>query len=369
MLKTEEIKKIELGPRQLFLFDLEKRTVVVHEEIFSQVTKCVQARRQVQALAFSESAADGLGESAFTVLQHLFWLAHDMKIQFTSAGQAISPNQARSRMIHSPEMPVELTLNQSVEGPVLGHVKGLLDQIDPEADGEAPRNENELAHRLIRKLGAWKALLEVCRTRARRQGFPGKEAIDSALAFIRTLSAKLDAVSLIHTFYEHADALARLDAEVTSLARFYDKNADHWQMLLQFARQAIQTLETFEEDANITAAYQRFKQIMTHPRPYHRVDEACRLQQTLEPCHKRILAELTEKQRAEALVQIKALIQKMKIHLDSHAADADMRNQSLYALRQHLKAVESAPTVRRIHRRMRLAEEDYEQCLDAVSGG
>jgi hypothetical protein len=369
MLKAEEIKQIELGPRQLFLFDLEDRTRALQEAVMSQLANRVEAHGETEALAFSTFAAEALGESACTVLQHLFWLAHDLKIQFTSDGRAISPDQAQSRLIHSSGKPIEVTLHPSVDAALLGRVRNLLDQIDPMVAGEAPRKEVELAQRLIRRLHVWKGRLEVCRTRARRKGFPGREEIDSALALLRTLSAKRDAASLIRACGEHAEALTQLDAEVNTLARFYDTHADQWRRLLQFARQATQTLDTVAADANIAAAYQRFKQIISHPRPYHRVEEACRLHRALKPCHERIAAAQTEKRRAEAHKQIKALIHEMKTHLDRHAADADTRNRSLYVLRQHLKAVVNAPDIRRLNRRMRSAEEDFEQLIDAVSDG
>jgi hypothetical protein len=367
MLKTEEIKRIELSPRQLFLFDLEERTVLCQEQILANLSAWVPVKGEAEVSAFVQSTADALGLSGFTVLQHLFWLAQELKIQFTSAGRAISPNEARTRLLRSAQTPVQVVLNQSVEAAVFTRVKGLLNQMGADADGEAPRDEVELAHLLARTLRAWKRQLDVCRLQARRPGFPGREKIDGALAFIRTLAAKLDAISLIHAFHEHADALARLQADVTTLTTFYDEHAERWRRLLQFAQKATETLDSLAEKENISAAYERFKQIMADPQPYHRVDEAHHLLQTLEPCHDRIVAQRTEQGRAEARLKIEALIQKMKTHLDRQAADDDARNRPLYALRQHLKAIETAPTLTRIHRQMRLADEDYELFIDGIN--
>jgi hypothetical protein len=368
MLNAEEIKKIEIGPRQLFLFDLEDHTVAVRKKVIEQAASWLQAHAEVQVLAFCESVSEGLGVSALTALQHLFWLAHDLKIQFTSAGRAISPNQARTQLIHSPKAPVALVVNQTVGAAVFKRVKGLLNRMDAEAGAEAPDDVVALAHRLTRKLHTWKSQLEICRTRARRPGFPGKKAIADALTLLRTISAKMDALCLIHAFDAHAGALARLDADIKSLTRFYDEYTDQWRRLLQFAGKAAQTLETFEADDAITAAYRRFRQILSDSSAYYHVDEACRLQRSLTPCHERILAQRTQQRRADVCLKIRRLIQKMKAHLDSHAVDDDTRNQSLYTLRQHLMAAETASTIERINRRMRSADEDYELWLDEVGG-
>lgn len=366
MLKTDEIQKIELGPRQLYLFDLEDRTLADQEQVMARLTAWVQARGEAEVIAFTRSAVDALALSALTVLQHLFWLAQDLKIQFISADKAISPNEARTLLIHSPQRPVQVMLNQSVEALVFNRVKRLLGQMEEKTGEEEPRDETELARRLARKIREWKHRLETCQILARESAFPGEAEIDSGLAFIRTISGKLDALSLIHAFFEHTEALARLEAEVNTLATFYREHAEEWRMLVQFARAAAETLDKSIHGTHITAAYERFRQILSDPRPYDRLDEATGLLRTLKPCHDRILGQQTAQCRKEALLKGEALIQKMKIHLDAHRVNVDTRNRSLYALRQRLKAIETARTMALINRQVRAAEEAYELFRDEV---
>jgi hypothetical protein len=367
MLKAEEIQKIELGHRQLYLFDLEDRTLADQEQVMAHLTAWVQAHGEAEVIAFTRSAAGALALSGLKVLQHLFWLAQDLKIQFIGADKAISPNEARTLLIRSPQRPVQVMLNQSVEALVFHRVKRLLGQMEEKGGAEEPRDETELARRLARKIREWKRRLETCQFLARESAFPGEAEIDSGLAFIRSISGKLDPLSLIHAFFEHTEALARLEAEVKTLATFYNEHGDSWRRLVQFAQRATETLASAELEADTAAAHERFKQILSNPRPYDQVDEACRLLGILKPAHDRIVVQLTEACRQEGRFRAEALIQKMKSHLDKHAAGDDMRNRSLYGLRQRLKAIEVSPTMARIKRQVRAAEEAYELFRDEVA--
>jgi hypothetical protein len=122
MLRADEVKRIELGPRQLLLFDQEDRTTVEQERVKACLTAWVQTHGEAEMVDFVQSTAAELPLSPSAVLQHLFWLAHDLEIRFTSAGKAISPNQARTRLLRSPQMAVQVVLNQSVEAAVFQRV-------------------------------------------------------------------------------------------------------------------------------------------------------------------------------------------------------------------------------------------------------
>jgi hypothetical protein len=126
MLKTEEIRKIEIGLRQRCLFDLEDQTVASQEQVWASLSAWVQAKGEAEVAAFVQFTAEALGLSEFSVLQHLFWLAQALKIQFTTAGRAISAGEARNRLLHPGRTPVHLRLNPSVASTVFSHVKDLL---------------------------------------------------------------------------------------------------------------------------------------------------------------------------------------------------------------------------------------------------
>jgi hypothetical protein len=368
MLNAEEIKRVELGPRQLLLFDQEDCATAEQERVKACLSAWVQTHGEAEVGDFVQSTAAELTLSPSVVLQHLFWLAHDLEIRFTSAGEAIPPNRARTRLLRSPQMAVQVVLNQSVEATVFQRVKDVFGQMDQDGDGADLRNEVALARHLAGKIRAWKHQLEVCRHTARRPGFPGLTEIDSGLALLRTVSAKLDAPTLIHAFDAHGDALTRLEAEVKTLSSFYAEQAGRWRRLVRFARAAAETLPANPVEVEIANAHERLREIMSHPRPYAFVEEALHLHRQLKPRHDRIVRRQTEQCREAACLKIGALIRKMKTHLNRHAADADTRNRSLYALRQHLRTTEHARTMARIRGQLRAAEEAYEIFREEVAG-
>jgi predicted nucleic acid-binding protein len=109
-----------------------------------------------------------------------------------------------------------------------------------------------------------------------------------------------------------------------------------------------------------------FKQMITSPRPYARVDDAWQLMETLRPIHERIVARQTRQCRKEAIAAAKVLIEKMQVHLRTHAASQDQSNRSLYALRMQKQLIEKAKTIDRIKHHRQIAEEAFETAWDEI---
>jgi hypothetical protein len=368
MLKAETIQKIDLGPRQLSLFDPEDRNRANQEQVMAKLTAWAQAKAaEVNVIDFTQRTAEALTLSERTVLQELFWLAHDLSIQFTSAGKALSPDQAFTILSQSPAEPVTMVLDPKIEAMVLQRVQTLFEEIAGARADAGPRDAVALARCLAHNFRLWKHCLEKWRPLARLPGFPGDEEIDHGLTFIRTISTKLDALSLINACYENAATIRRQAAEIKTLARFYDKHARMWQRLVRFAQMATETLAATELTAEETATYDRFRRILATPRPYNRVREACRDFEILKPIHDRILARQTEACRQAGLHRVEALIQRMQSRLDRHRASDHVRNRCLYALRQRLRAIEAASSMDQIGGQVRAAEEAFELLQDEVA--
>lgn len=367
MLKTETIEKIDLGPRQLSLFDLEERTRANQEQVMAKLTAWTQTKAEVNVVDFTQRTAEALALSELTVLQQLFWQAHDLSIQFTSAGKAISPGEALTLLKKPSHGPLAVVLAPGIEAMVLQRVQALFHEIAGAADDAAPRNEVALARGLASNFRAWKHRLESWRPLARRPGFPGGEEIDHGLVFIRTISTRLDALSLLSACFENAETIRRLAATIDTLATFYDEHGRQWQRLVRFAQMATETLGASALTPEEIATYHRFEQIMANPRPHDRVNEACRLAEILKPIHDRILARQTEACRQAGLLKVETLIQRMKSRLDRYRAADRVRNRCLYALRQRLKAIETASSMDRIGGQVRAAEEAFELLLDEVT--
>jgi hypothetical protein len=367
MLKTETIQKIDLGPRQLPLFDPEERNRADRERVMARLTAWARTKAEVSVMDFTLRTAEALALSELTVLQQLFWQAHDLKIQFTSAGKAISPDQAFTFLSRSPPEPVAMVLDPRIEARVFQRVQALFQEIAGTGAEAGPGDAVALARGLAHNFRLWKHCLEKWRPLARLPGFPGGAEIDQGLYFIRTIAAKIDAHSLIGACSENAATIRRLAAEIDSLATFYDEHARMWQRLVRFAQMATETLAATELTAEETATYDRFRRILATPRPYDRVKAAGRDFEILKPIHDRILARQTEACRQEGLHRVEVLIQRMKSRLDRHRAGDRVRNRCLYALRQALQAIKTGSSMDHITSQVRAAEEAFELLQDEVA--
>ncbi len=359
---VKQIRDIVLGPRQILLFDFENQTLAEQNQMMAMVAGHIEMHGTVSLGDLVKMAVNVPGWSEFKVLQHLFWLAHDLKLQFSMDQQIVPPGTAKNILIESAAaaLRMRVVLNKPVEETVFCEVKLFFRQISDEADSHDDHDQAEFALRLLRRIRAWKNTLESCRILSQRPGFPGARDIDANLDIIESITAKLDPFSLIHTFYENTGKIALLVKSVKTLAGFYADHSDRWQMLVRFANESSQTMAAPPEDPVVAAAYQRFNRILFSPQPYDKVDEACRLLKIVKPHHDRIVEKQTAQCRHAALSKVESLIGKMKAHLQAHDGSEDLQNQSLYALRTKINCINAAKTIPMIKSQRLSAEETFE---------
>lgn len=362
------IGEIDLGPRQMFLFEAEEQASSDQKRVLDCLTGHVEKHGQAQLNRFVQWAGDALGWDAFTVLQHLFRLAHDLEINFSSNGAQITAGEAKQILMDSPEANLQVVLNRPVDAAVFERVKKFFKQIAEDPGSVDHLDQVELARRLAGRLRAWKRDLDRCRMLAGRPGFPGKSDIDEGLDFIYAISRKADAFSLIHTFFTDAAPLGRLAETVHTIRAFYADDARRWQMLVEFADACKHTLSGRTDEPFLAEAYGRFKTILALPRPFDRVDEAWQLYRLLKSHHDKIVAQQTQECRETALAKVGSLVRDMSKHLEAHGADDDLRNQALFALRVKLRCINESKNIDRIKRHVLAAEEAFEMFWDEVVG-
>ncbi|MGD9368635.1 MAG: hypothetical protein PVH87_23240 [Desulfobacteraceae bacterium] len=367
-MKDIRIREIDLGPRQMLLFDAEEQASANQKRVFDCLAGHVEKHGQAQLNRFVQWAGDALGWDAFTVLQHLFRLAHDLEINFRSNGAQITAGEAKQVLMDSPEANLQVVLNKPVDEAVFRRVKAFFKQIAEDPGSVDPLDQVELARRLAGRLRAWKRDLDGCRILAGRPGFPGKSDIDDGLDFILAISRKSDAFSLIQAFFADAVPLGRLAETVHAIRAFYADDARRWQMLLEFAEACKKTLSVKMDEPCVAEAYGRFQTILALPRPYDQVDEAWQLYRLLKSHHDRIAAQQTQQCRETALSKVGSLIRDMGKHLEAHGADDDLRNQALFTLRVKLRCINESKNIGRIERHVLAAEEAFEIFWDEAAG-
>ncbi|MGD9247126.1 MAG: hypothetical protein PVI60_04155 [Desulfobacteraceae bacterium] len=368
MLKESLIRNIEMGPRQIFLFDTEDETSADRQRIRNYLTDRYETKGQAELNDFIPSAVEALGLDAFKVLQHLFWLAHDLEIHFRRDRQDLPANEARQMLIESPRVNLQVVLNKPVDEAVFHGVKAFYKKICPDADPDAHNDQFEFARRLARLVHQWQQDLLSCRRSAGIPGFPGQRDIDDGLDFIVSAFQKLDPFSLIHAFYANMEPIGRLAQMVRTLSDFYSEEAQRWKMLIEFSDAANNTILGIDEKPSVDEPYDRLKMILSSPRPYNRVDEAWQLYRSVKPHHDKILAQQLRQFRETALVRVEALIGDMRALLDKHGADADLRNHSLFALRVKIRSINDSKSIDRIKIHLLAAQETFEAFRDEVAG-
>jgi hypothetical protein len=366
-LTDKELRTIETGPRQCCLFTAEENEVEAEQErVMTHITAAVQMHGHAPVLDFVREAAAELALSPFRILQHLFWLAHDLKLHFRKHDGLVAPSIAKQHLVESPQSPLRVVFNKPVDEALFAGVKAHLMAAAGDPALGTCDDQIEFARLAARHIRDWKQSLESCRHLARQPGFPGEKDIDAGLERIETISTKLDAFSLIHTLSAHRQAITGLAEEVRLLSDFYRNHGERWQMLVQWADEFQRTIGPAPQDPDAEGHFSRFKQIVSSQRPYARVDDAWQLMEALRPVHERIVVQQTRQGRAEAIAAAEALVQKMKKHLHIHAASQDLSNRSLYALRTQIQNIHAAKTIDRIKHHLQAAEEDFETAWDEV---
>ncbi len=353
-------QNIELGPRQLSLFESESDAAAEQDCLKACIVGSIGNEGQFDLFDMLQMAAGTLGWSESKVLQHLFWLAQDFEILFKIDKKKITISEARNILITSISPDVQIALNEPADESVFLKVMISYQRVCDNANTDAVYDQAEFARLIISAIRDWKSTLESCRRHAQRPLFPGKKDIETGLALIKLLSEKQDSFSLIHAFYEKSDEIELVAKIIEAMAGFYEHHKDRWQRMIDFAHESKDTLTNCTENPEVVSSYKRFTQILSSPRPYDLVDEADRLFKKLKIQSDKIVAHHTSQRRSDALSNVSSLIEKMKSHLQTHAASDDLRNQALYPLHVTYNQIKTAGTIRRIDRFMQEAQDAFE---------
>ena len=366
-LTDKELRTIEIGPRQRCLFMPEENELEAEQaRVMACITAAVQMHGQAPVVDFAQVAADELALSPFRILQHLFWLAYDLKLLFRKDGELVDPGVAKQLLVESPQPDLRLVLNEPVDEALFAAVKTHLKEVTGDPRLAACEDQIEFARLAARCIRDWKQSLESFRHLARQPGFPGEKDIDAGLELIMAISAKLDAFSLIHTLGVQQETITGLANEIRLLSDFYRNHGERWQMLVRQADEFQRTIGQMPQDPATERHFAGFRQIVSSARPYERVDEAWQLMKALGPIHERIAARQTRQCREEAIAATEVLVQKMKKHLHIHAGSQDLSNRSLYALRTQQQYIHAAKTIDRIRCHRQAAEEAFESAWDEI---
>ncbi len=366
MLTEKQISQIELGPRQLLLFDFEDTVSAELDQTLTCLTAYIETYATAVLDDFLPEAAARTHNSEFNILQHLFWLTNDLRLSFRESGRNISPAKAKEFLVQSPDSQVEIALNKPVDEVIVKSTKESFKRIDGDQSGLERMDQIAFARCLARQIKQWERALQAWRPLAQQPGFPGPMDLDAGLAAVKSICKTFDPFSLINAFHQKAEFIADLADQIRTLGRFYQDHGGNWPLLVKLAADFKNTIGLDPQDETIAAAWERFNSIVLSARPYADVKEAWQLMRVLKPRHDQIALRQLQKYGTARKMKIENLIQRMKKHLQTHGASENLCHESLYALRKTINGIDAAKSTAMIDRQVQAAAEAFETTWEMV---
>ena len=364
-MKKQSIKDISLGPRQLQL-GFENHLLTTRDRVMSCIT--VQTQRSGCALLdeILQHAEERHGIPESEILQHVFWLAQDLKIEFRAGEETLDPHETKKMLLKSAEQAVDIIPTRSVDEAVFENVKQFYRTV---AGGKYPEDcddQYDFSRLLEKRIRRWEISLESIHPAAQQPYFPGEREIEDCLAVLKTLSERRDAFSLITVFCENKEQILKLAEDVGKLSGFYAWHRKLWENLVDSVERFALYLAELRKEPGIAESLERLKQILLSPEPYVLVEEAAELLERVEACHTDIIRRKTEEERGAALEKVRQMLERLTGHLDDHQADADLRGNSLYPIRQIDKRIHTAETIQAIRQFVGEAEDTFDDFWEEI---
>jgi len=358
-MRKQDIKDIELGPRQL-TFGFENNHSKQQDRLLYSIKRQIETHGQVVLDEFVKYVKDRFEGSEFAILQNIFWLAQELKIHFRINKQSLDPYHVKKILLENPDQQVEIFTNKSVDDFVFQCTKHFYQKFSGKNIIDTYDDQYEFSRILAEEIRHWESCLNTYKSFAKKPFFPGKEQIDRGLSLIQTIFAKLDPFSLINAFYVSRDPILELVDDVKTLSEFYTRHLDRWVILTKSIEAFTKNLPELKNKSDIITAFNKLKQILSTSQPYDRVEDAWELYKKIKIHNDVIVKNKTEQYRIEVLTMLEHMIEKMKNHLEVYKAGPDLRNKFLYSLRMISKNIRIAKDIETINQLKSDAKEKFD---------
>ena len=365
-MKYSDIKNINLGHRQLsfgFENNLSQEQNVVMECLADQIKQ----HGHVVLSEFVVYMKGTHGLSEFKILQYIFWIAQDFKIQFRINNKNLEPFKVKKLLLKPIELSKQVLIitAETVDDSVFQGARNLYLKISEETNID-DCDQYELGRFLAKKIRIWQNSLQSYKPSAQKKYFPGEKEIGKWLCFIKDISTKQDSFSLISAFYDNSAQILKLYAQEKNFSEFYTKHYDFWTTLIKSVEEFSENLHELNKNNEASADFDRLKQILSSPAPYDLTSEAYELLEKVRAFNDLIVKEKTDRCRIDALSELDQMIEKMKNLLDTHNAGMDLRNRALYSLRQIKTRVEKTESINAVDLCLNDAEYTFDTFLEKV---
>ncbi len=361
-MRYSDIENINLGHRQIS-FGFENNLSQEQNAVMECLADQIKQHGHVVLSEFVLYVKETHGLTEFKILQYIFWIAQDFKIQFRINNKNLEPFKVKNLLLNSIESGEQLLIiaAETVDDSVFQGAKNLYLKIS-EDENIDDCDQYELWCFLAKKIRSWQNSFQSYKPSAQKKYFPGKKEINRWLSFIEDISIKQDSFSLISAFYDNSAQILNLYAQEKRLTEFYTKHHDFWTTLIKSVEEFSENEPELNKNNEASADFDGLKQILSSPAPYDMISEACESLEKVRVFNDMIVKEKTDQCRIDALSELDQMIEKMKGLLDAHNAGMDLRNRALYSLRQIKIRVEKAESINAVN----LCLNDAEYMFDVL---
>jgi len=361
-MRCSDIENINLGHRQLS-FGFENNLSQEQNAVMKCLADQIKQHGHVVLSEFVPYVEETYSLSEFKILQYIFWIAQDFKIQFRINNKNLEPFKVKNLLLKSIEFSEQVLIiaPETVDDSAFQDARSLYLKISGEKNFD-DCDQYELGCFLAKKIRSWQNSFQSYKPSAQKKYFPGKKEIGKGLSFIKSISTKQDSFSLISAFYDNSAQILKLYEQEKNLSEFYTKHHDFWTTLIKSVEDLSENLLELNKNNEASADFDRLKQILSSPAPYDMISEAYKLVERVKKFNDVLVKEKTDQCRIDALSALDQMIENMKSLLDTHNAGMDLRNRALYSLRQIKTRVEKAESINAVN----LCLNDAEYMFDVL---
>jgi len=357
-MKTNNIKKIELGHRQL-VFGFQDENQDQDDIIMACISEHLEKNGFVIVDDLVQAIIETHGFNETDILQNIFWLAKELKIHFRHNKNIIDPFAAKKILLQPCGEMVQIITNRPVNDLVLKEVISLYKKIVP---GEQFNYDDqyELAVMLLESLLNYKEELLKIKPIAEKPFYPGSHETSTYLKTLEKLLMKKDSYNLILNCNLHKKEIIEMAREIKIITDFYSNHIKFWNNLIKSMGKFKTNLPDIRKNSEISSKYDDLLQIISSRTPYNLVSQAIELLEPVEKYNDVINKKKTMELCRSSLAEIDQMIEKSPGLFTSQRSDIDKKNRLLYNLRGIKKKIRHAMDMEKIETLLNDAEDMFD---------
>ncbi len=364
-MKTQIIKEIILGPRQL-TFGFDNNPEEEQNFVISCINEQVEKHGQVILAKFVAHLNQIHDLPEIDTLQYIFWSAQELKIHFRVDGKNITPFETKQILCLSPEKHVEIITNKNVDSSIFQDMVAFYQKLSKDKNQNSSYDQYLFSRSLLFDLKKWETDLNSFRPIAQKPFYPGRKEIHEYLQILKIILSKQDSYSLIYSCYNNKEKIAKMADGMKIISEFYTQQVKFWDLLITSIEEFRINLTEIKKNSNALEIFTRLTQILALPSPYNQISEADRLLKMLQPHNDLIVQKKIKSHRTKAISEIDSMIKKLVNLFDIYLPDKDLRNQLLYALRSERKKMLHAVSIKQIDMILCDIEDMYDDFIEEL---